>query len=134
LHKEISFTEDICKLVSQEAGVPEQKVLHHIEFLVHWIKTLASSPEYLNIRIPHIGYLYLNVSKIEKLVDYFSKSKELNKNSSDLLELNRRRLQNFSDQFQDVNTYSRHKKKYKLTNKYFTKGKSFKDLEEWQNK
>jgi hypothetical protein len=134
LNKEISFTEDICRLVSEETGEPKEKVMHHIEFLVHWIKTLSNSPDVLNIRIPHVGYLYLNISKTKRAVDYFSNIKGLNDNWKPLLELNRKRLQNFSNQFEGVNGHNRHKKKSKITNKYFTKGKSLKELEDWQNK
>jgi hypothetical protein len=86
LNKEISFTEDICRLVSKETGEPEEKVMHHIDFLVHWLKKLSTSPDILNIRIPHVGYMYLNISKIKRSVEYFSNDENLNESWKPLLD------------------------------------------------
>jgi hypothetical protein len=108
--------------------------MYHIDFLVHWLKKLSASPDILNVRIPHVGYMYLNISKIKRSVEYFSNDEDLNESWKPLLDLNRARLETFSNEFEGIDGHNRHKKKSKITNKYFTKGKSFKELENWQNK
>lgn len=133
---DIKFSDDIAELVSDELGISKDMVLHHIDFLAHWIKKLTNDPEILTIRIPHLGRMYLNVSKTKEAVSFMSSLPDdtMTPNMNRELELNIKRLENFGKEFEGHRGYNRHKKKAKFTNHYFTKGMSPKELEEWQNK
>lgn len=135
-NKEIAFSKDIAKIVSDKTGYSEDAVMSHIDFLAYWVKELTNDPTILNIRVPHVGYLYLNVSRVKVSVDYFSSlpKESLNKAWMETLERNRTRLETFGKEFDGHTGYNRHKKRTKIVNPYFCKGMDFKQLEEWQNK
>lgn len=132
---EIAFTKDIATSVAEELGVPRDMVLDHIDFMTHWIKTISKNPEVLTIRLPDIGQLYVNISKVQKLYDTFSEMDESEMKTSWLnrLENHRLRLEAFNVEFQEHEGYQRHKKKSKLFNNWFNKGMNLQQLERWQN-
>lgn len=134
--KEIAFSEDIARLVSEETGYSKDAVMSHIDFLAHWIKKLTKDPTILNIRFPHVGYLYLNISRVARDVEHFSNipKEDMNKAWLKMLELNKIRLDTFGKEFDGHTGYNRHKKRTKIVNPYFCKGMDFKQLEKWQNK
>lgn len=135
-HDEIAFTGDIARAVAEELGISKEMAMDHIDFLVHWIKYISRDPHNLNIQIPHIGYMYINVGKVQKAVDHFSTVPEEDMSTSwiNQLEKQRVRLQEFNKQFPDLEGYNRHKKRTKIMNNWFNKGMSLQELEEWQNK
>jgi hypothetical protein len=133
---EIAFTKDIAELVAEELGISKEKVLSHIDFMAHWIKTITEDPENLNVYIPHVGYMYLNVSKVQKDYDHFSNLEpdKMKPSWVSKLDNQRVRLDKFNKQFPNLDSYNRHKKKSKFTNNWFNKGMTLQQLEEWQNK
>ena len=135
-HEEIAFTRDIATAVSEELGIPRETVMHHIDFMVDWIKEISKDPKNLSVYLPHIGYMYLNVGKVQKDFDHFNSLPKEDMITSWLnqLERNGTRLEEFNKQFPDSKKYNRHKKKTKIMNGWFTKGMTLKELEEWQNK
>lgn len=133
--KEIAFTEDIADLVAQELGMPREKILHHMGFFSHWVKHLTKLPTVLTVYMPKLGTLFLNWSKVKSEVEYFGKipEAELSTQWANRLRVNRERLEEFKRVFGDYNGYIRHKKRQKIFNPYYTKGKTLKELEQWQN-
>lgn len=134
--KEIAFSDDIARIVSEETGYPKDVVMSHIDFLSHWIKKLTKDPSILNIRVPHVGYLYLNISRVKRDVEHFSNipKEDMNKAWVKVLEMNIARLEAFGKEFDGHTGYNKHKKRTKIVNPYFCKGMDLKQLEEWQNK
>lgn len=134
--EEIALTSDVARAVAEELGISKKMASHHIDFLAHWIKKLSKNPQILNIQIPYLGNMFLNISKVKREYDFFSElsEEEMSKSWSNRLELHRLRLEEFNRQFPNLEGYSRHKKKTKIMNSWFTKGMSLKELEEWQNK
>lgn len=135
--KEIVFTGDIAKSVANELGVSEDMVLHHIDFLSHWVKTLTKDPSVLTIQMPHIGRMYVNISKVEATFKAFDAMDKTGMKTSWLnqLERHRLRIEEFNRQFEDRGGgYNRHKKRSKFFNNWFNKGMSVEELENWQNK
>ena len=134
--KEIAFSEDIARIVSEKTGYSKDAVMSHIGFLTHWIKELTKDPTILNIRLPHLGYLYLNIGRVQIEVDHFSKvpQESMSKAWMEMLNRNKVRLETFGKEFDGQTGYNRHKKRTKIVNPYFCKGMDFKQLEEWQNK
>ena len=133
--KDIAFTKDIAELVANDLGVSKDVAMSHIKFMVQYIKNLTKNPEILNIYLPHIGSLYLNWKKVEYDYNYFNTlpKETMNYSWSRQLELNKKRLDSFNNEFPKVDKYIRHKKRFKLTSPHFTKGKTIQELEEWQN-
>lgn len=133
---DIAYTDDIIDEVAIKLGIPRAKVMHHMDFMVHWIKTLTRDPQILSIYIPHIGTLYLNWSMLEKDHDRISKysDKDLTKNLRRRIEDDEERLVRFKQEFEGIEGHIRHKKRFKLFNPHFTKGMSLEELENWQNK
>ena len=134
--KEISYTDDIAEEVARELGISKEKVMYHIDFMVHWIKTLTKIPTIQNIYIPHIGSLFLNWSRVKVDYDQFSSMpKESHKSGWEKLMSNDKiRLEEFERKFEGEEGYIRHKKRSKLTSPFFTGGRTLKELEDWQNK
>lgn len=138
--KDVAYSSDIAKSVAEELGIPVRKVEVHIDFLVHWIKVLVDTPKVLNIYIPHIGRLYASWSNLKNKRDNFSKLPEdnLTKLQERTKKIDIARLKEFEKRFpEDKSTftdYNRHKKKSKFLSRYFTTGKGFEELENWQNK
>lgn len=132
---EIAFTTDIAQLVADDLGVSKKKALEHIDFTVHWIKTITKNPKALNIYIPNVGYLYLNMSKVERDFNYFNNLSKGSLTPSWLtrLENQKVRLEEFNKQFSTSVGYNRHKKKSKFSNNWFNKGMTLQELEDWQN-
>ena len=135
-NQQIAYTDDIARIVAKETGYSKEMVMDHIDFLSHWIKHLTENPKILNIRIPHVGYLYLNISRVNRDFDHFSKLPKdgMSKSWIKMLDKNKVRLETFGKEFDGQTGYNRHKKRTKITNPYFTKKMSLKELEEWQNK
>lgn len=134
--KEIAYTEDIAGEVARELGMSEEKIMYHINFMVHWIKTLTKRPTIQNIYIPHIGSLFLNWSKVQSDYDKFSSLPKAKHRNGWEKRLNddEIRLEEFKLKFEGEEGYIRHKKRTKITSPFFNKGKSLQELEEWQNK
>ena len=133
---EIAFTGDIASAVAEELGMPRESVMQHIDFMVHWIKEISKDPHNLSIYLPNVGYMYLNVGKVQKDFDHFSSLPEADMKTSwiNQLENHRIRLEEFNKQFPNLEVYNRHKKRTKIMNNWFNKGMTLKELEEWQNK
>lgn len=133
--KEIAFTRDIARDVAEELGMTTEAIEHHIDFMVHWIKHLSKNPKNLNIQMPHIGNIYLNVGKVLHDYNHFSKldTSEMPESWLIQLERNRIRIDEFNKQFPNTG-YNRHRKRFKITSSWFSKGMNFRELEEWQNK
>jgi hypothetical protein len=134
-YSEIAFTRDIARSVGEELGMTTEAVESHIDFMVHWIKEKSKTPTTLNIQIPHIGNMYLNMGRVKNDYDHFSKLNpdEMVTSWATQLERHRIRLETFKEQFPDGG-YNRHKKRTKITSNWFNKKMSFRELEEWQNK
>ena len=134
-YSEIAFTRDIARSVAEELGMSVEAVESHIDFTVHWIKKLSKDPKNLNIYIPHVGSMYLNIGRVKNDYNHFSKldTEEMITSWLNQLEKHRIRLEEFQNQFPEGG-YNRHKKRTKITSNWFNKGMSLKELEEWQNK
>ena len=134
---ETAFTNDIAEKVAKELGMSKTKILYHIDFMTHWIKCLVKIKDVLSIYLPHIGSLYFNYAATKWEVKKFEHLKDEEMPASWV----RRRNQNnekvgkFLEAFDENGRYrySRHKRRSKLFNFYFTKGKTLQELEIWQN-
>ncbi len=134
-YSEIAFTRDIARSVGEELGMSTESVESHIDFKIHWIKEITKNPKNLNVYIPNIGSLYLNVGRVKNDYDHFSKlnTEEMITSWVNKLERNKVRLEEFHNQF-PASGYNRHKKRTKITSNWFNKGMNLRELEEWQNK
>lgn len=134
-HSEIAFTRDIARSVGEELGMSTEAVESHIDFMVHWIKEITKTPTNLNIYVPNIGALYLNVGRVKNDYDHFSNldTEQMITSWVNKLEKNKARLEEFHNQFPSGG-YNRHRKRTKITSNWFNKGMSLQELEEWQNK
>lgn len=135
---EMAFNKDIIASVAKELGISEGKVEGCMDFLPDWIRGLAKDPKNKCIYVPHVGTLYLNWSKIKHEYENALEipEEEMTPNRIKKLERNKTILDGFDEEFKDIpdHYYNRHKKRSKMANMYFTKGKNVKELEEWQNK
>jgi hypothetical protein len=131
---DIAYTKDIAESVANELGLSRQFVEDHIDFIVHWVKKLTQDPDVLTINIPSVGRLYLNWNKVYKYYNN-QKNSEDDLKSSRLIafNLNEKKLESFDKVFGDKKGYNRHRKRSKFSSTYFNKGKSLRELEEWQN-
>jgi hypothetical protein len=134
-NKEVAFTRDIARSVGEELGMSTDAVESHIDFMVDWIKELSKDPKNLNIYVPNVGSLYLNIGRVKNDYDHFSKLHPEEMLSAWVNQLNRHsiRLEEFYRQFPGAG-YNRHRKRTKITSNWFNRGMSLKELEEWQNK
>jgi len=132
---EIAFTRDIARSVGEELGMSTEAVESHIDFMVHWIKKLSKEPTILNIYIPNVGSMYLNIGRVKNDYEHFSKlgTEEMITSWVNQLERHKIRLEEFQKQFPDGG-YNRHKKRTKITSNWFNKNMSLRELEEWQNR
>jgi hypothetical protein len=131
---DIAFTSDIAEIVAKELNMPKELIEDHVDFMVHWIKKLTMDPEVLTVNIPSVGRMYLNWTKVERDYTYYKdKEEELSKHKTKMIGVNRKRLEKFGREFEGISGYNRHRKRSKLFSTYFSKGKSLRELEEWQN-
>ena len=130
----IKTEKDVMKEVAKEAGISEKMVEYHIKFLAHWLKTLASKANIHNIYIPFIGAMYSKWGMVKRDIEYALR--DTNKYPlTQKYEESRERwesVETYGEKFRK--SYNRHMKRSKITNYFFNKQMSYKELEEWQNK
>lgn len=131
---DIAFTSDIVESIAKDLGVSKDYIEEHIDFIVHWIKKLTRDPKVLSIYIPNIGRMFFNFGRAYDDYVFFKKNEgDLSNRRKEALDLMEKRMVYFEEEFKDFQGYNRHKKRSKLTNKHFNKGKNMRELEEWQN-
>lgn len=133
--KGVAYKKDVAKSVAAELGVTEECAMEHIDFFTHWLKQLSRDPKNLNIHIPHIGHMYLNISRLRTEYEYYKNIGEDNLPESwgKKFETNRIRLEEYEKRSGHIKNHNRHLRRTKFTGKWFTLGKSRKQMEEWQN-
>lgn len=133
--KGIAYKRDVAKSVADELGVTEECAMEHITFLTYWIKQLIDDPKTLNIQIPYIGHMYLNIARLRREYEYYKGVGEENCPESwgHKFERNRLRLEEYDKRSGHIKNHNRHLRKTKFTSKWFTMGKTTKEMEEWQN-
>ena len=136
--KEILLTQDIAKAVAEELGISNRSAREHIEFLTHWIKTLAEKDEVCQIQIPHVGHIYPNVrrsqatvNRMQKLVD--EKGLTLSNNQEKVKGMLQSKADFIRSKYPDAERNMLHGDKARFSNPWHRAGKGTAELEKFQN-
>ena len=132
----ISVKKDIVLEVSKRLDMNEAKVGYVFDFLFgRYMRRLIKKEGVSTILIPHLGKLHLKYGYFKRLYEkrmkYFHKSDKTQKIR--LLRL-KAKLDVIAKGFEENDsTCKAHLKNYKIRNKYFTLGKTFEELQQFQN-
>lgn len=123
----IKTSQEIIAATAKELSIPEHKVQAVYDTIIKYIHILMRAPSVVAIRLPLIGILY---AKLGYLV---SKSKAATDASTRALYQAKQDAVRESISSEESNYNNRHIKKNKIDMKYFNKGMSIKEIEEFQN-
>ena len=128
---DIAYSSDIIKETAKELGIPEEKVQHVLEFLIFYLKKLATSADVFAIYLPELGQIYQSIAYLKSTLILFRKKKLLSESEENRVEKISEKIEKMESLIEKG--YSPHKKRSKLRNNYFSTGKSLKELESMQN-
>lgn len=134
----IAFDEDIIQEVAKRLDMPIDKIRHHYDFFNDLILHLVSKPDLHSVKLYKFGTFHKKIllmkAKSEFLQGLLEKGKRVKPMIHTKLEYLKGSLENFYSSEQKDNPYSVHYKRSRVHNYYFNLKKTFKELEEWQNK
>jgi hypothetical protein len=123
---ETAFLKDIVSEVSEKTGYSKEKVEANYFALLDTIKQMTKEEDVSTIYIPKIGSMYFKPLKFKH---YLENVKDKEKSPIPAMASRSKRL------VEDLTgVYHRHMKRSKMSNLYFNKGFSKKQIEEHQNK
>lgn len=129
---EILFEHELVRKVSQELGMEEKKVEHHLGFLKHFIKVVVEKDEIHSLQFPHLGTMYRNIKGAAHMNIYIE-GRNLKEKHKTLFDKNKKDIKNILDKLSTFENKSLHNVKRRIHNPYFTTTKSREELEKFQN-
>ena len=141
-NSEICFTDNIIERVAKELNESESEVRKIYKFIVEYIQHLAKNTKTVAIKIPKIGYLYVNESKIrskikqmemkrkrEGLNDYETKKLTFLYKKFELLQGHKKTIHQF---FKKKKRASYHYRYPTTKSPFYTNEMSFEEIEDFQ--
>lgn len=134
MEKEISFTSDIIKEVSQKLDIPEGKVRGVYRVMTNYLIYLANKTSAISIFIPSIGVLYLKVGSLYKKLKYYKRNKD--QKNLDIYLKKKEKMDSFitKSKMKDFSKRTRHELIPNHLNYAYNIGKSMLEIEEVQEK
>lgn len=136
MDKGIAVKKDIVLEVSKRLDIDIKKVEYVFDFLFgRYIRLLIRSKGVCTVKMPHLGNLHMKYgyfrNYLKGKMKNFDKYNKLTKIK--LLRI-KEKIEMMEEGFKNNDsTCKAHMKNYKIRNKYFTLGKSFEELQNFQN-
>lgn len=135
--EEILFERNIVNSVAKELGMHQKKISLHMTFLKAFINDIAKSDEH-SLQFPHLGVMYRNLKGCARMNIIIEKAGLLEKGEEaakfkKMLEKNTRDIESISLDTKQRVWKSYHTTRRRMQHPYFTRGRSKKLLEEFQN-
>lgn len=127
---DIAFRRDIDAKVAKELGWSENKVKANSDFLIKRLKELMERDDIDFLQLAHLGRMYPKVYMLENKIrknEYFGKIPKASWTN---------RIERYKKYFSENYNYKDFRtlnRRLRILSKYLTKGKNFKELQEFQN-
>lgn len=141
-NSEICFTDDIIERVAKELDESEREVRKIYKFVVEYILHLAKNTKCVAIKIPKLGYLYANDTKIRSVISRLEmkrKREGLNEVETKKLEVLYKKYELLQGHKKTIHRFFKKKKRASYHYRYpttksphYTNEMSFEEIEDFQ--
>ena len=129
MKKEVSFSSDIYKKVADKLDCTPEFVEENYKAILKILNGMAKDPEVGSIGLPGLGRMYFKMFHARNVANTI----ENRYPDTPIIKVLRDKADMIEKEVEGE-IYSKHKKRNRISNFFYTKKKSFQELEEFQNK
>lgn len=131
--KEVLFTKDIIKQVSDESGFTVQQIEYVYKYMMDYLHHLIRYTDAVSIIIPHLGCLYIKAYTPYRVMEKTKSKRIIEAAKLKIIKLHEFYASIFNDPNKKRKNKCRHTERARMSTYFYTDGLRIKEIEKIQN-